>query len=547
MIDVATYLRLLTSTWPAGSQLELRLIRDRRVESRWFDADDYEKAADCAAWDGWELGGWTVAVGLQPRWRRGSGRNGAGTAEDIRWLTTVSVDVDWHGAEETVSDPRAEADRLMTRLSDGIRPSIVVASGRGLWFHFLLSEPIDARQHGALHRRTGQTLAAILGGDPTAAQMTRCARVPGTWNAAAGRRAEILWEERTKYQLDRLEAEKHQLDRLEIETVLKRHSSYLRQKYQARSVGDRDAIETRSRETSHASRARHRQALRERGLRFRERMTPSGPVLRIVGPCPICRGQYPDGSQGSSNTAWVTQWGRMKCWRPVCLAFHGRSPSGRYGGIPWVEWGPTHLTEVARARKAARAAARERREQGFSRELAISWIRSLLERLGALSCQHLRAELQARADQAGGGMSRMTNTLLMALRASPSTLRRWLRAAAAGAREVRVAAGPGRPAVWFELVAGAARRLSAQARGIARRALAIAGRLARRVGLVLRAPAEKEAIRAPGRALAGAGDGGRGAGAGAGAPRAVGRILGALVRGIRAERQWTRSYARIAS
>jgi len=105
--------------------------------------------------------------------RKGRDGSKAGVL-DVRALW---ADMDW----KDLVGGKAEADRRIENFS--LKPSIIVSSGHGYHLYWLLRKPVKASMEieGFL-----KGIAFALGADPSAAELARILRVPGTFNHKYG-------------------------------------------------------------------------------------------------------------------------------------------------------------------------------------------------------------------------------------------------------------------------------------------------------------------------------------------------------------------------
>lgn len=125
--------------------------------------------------------------------------------ENLAELTCLFVDVDYYNAGLTYHEA-LQAIKWDYVLTDRIpEPSIIVDSGRGLWLIYLLHPtPKDALPlWQAIENYLVETLKP-LGADPTAKDVTRVTRLPGSINSKSG--TLVHWEilNREPYRLDQL-------------------------------------------------------------------------------------------------------------------------------------------------------------------------------------------------------------------------------------------------------------------------------------------------------------------------------------------------------
>jgi hypothetical protein len=99
-------------------------------------------------------------------------REGGGTKTHCREVPALWVDIDFK------TTPEPKANELIKALV--AQPSIVIESGGGLHLYWLLDIPVDA--HDERIEPILRGLAAALGGDPAAAEISRIMRLPGTLN-----------------------------------------------------------------------------------------------------------------------------------------------------------------------------------------------------------------------------------------------------------------------------------------------------------------------------------------------------------------------------
>jgi AAA domain/RepB DNA-primase N-terminal domain len=98
----------------------------------------------------------------------------SGTFGNCLVLTALFVDIDFKKV------PEAEARRLLARCL--FPPSLIVRSGGGLHVYWLLVEPIEVLAQADAIGRALHGLAALVGGDDSAAEVARVLRMPGTQN-----------------------------------------------------------------------------------------------------------------------------------------------------------------------------------------------------------------------------------------------------------------------------------------------------------------------------------------------------------------------------
>ncbi len=147
-----------------GGLVELRAFRDSKVSRRFFPLDQPEKIAEWAA--GHQ--GWDVYYGTCPRKDESSGRE-----TNLRDLPGLWLDFDF-------KDFDAGGIEVMEIL-DGFAhpPSLLVHSGGGIHAYWKFERPVPPTR-----KMKGQLkgLCRHLRGDPSATDLSRIMRLPGTWN-----------------------------------------------------------------------------------------------------------------------------------------------------------------------------------------------------------------------------------------------------------------------------------------------------------------------------------------------------------------------------
>ena len=118
---------------------------------------------------------------VNPRFRRIAG--GRGKNSDVNVFVALWIDIDFHGQETAVRKAFAE---LLERLTAaGIRPSIIVESGRGIHCYWLLDKPYpvkDARPRCAGLQKEAMTCDVAEAGSDPINDPSRVLRLPGTNN-----------------------------------------------------------------------------------------------------------------------------------------------------------------------------------------------------------------------------------------------------------------------------------------------------------------------------------------------------------------------------
>lgn len=383
--DRAIHLATLAAHAPDCAVTEVRGRRERSWTPRSVPAEDVDTACDIAE----ELtgGGWEAFVGVQPRVRAGTGANGCGRWADIDELRWLAVEIDRHEARAAIpnEDAVALAAQLDARASAlGLPPArLLVASGRGVWAWYAIAPGLRATRTGcALLAAAGRAFVGPLqGGDPKVFDPARIARLAGgrRWDLPGAPHTSVLAHRsgvpciehdalralasgvvvaaptpsRSFWPLKRGEEMRSSVENAHG----RRHSSPLPPRLPSPHLA--------------AGVARVLDALRRDGRSVRAGMTPGGAVHRVGGPCPCCRGLRADGTQGSLGSAWVSPWGGLGCWRPVCDASRRPIPLRVWGA--WV--GAAYMPE----RRAAGAA--QARDE--AREAAEGWLTAFAGAVGA--------------------------------------------------------------------------------------------------------------------------------------------------------------------
>jgi putative DNA primase/helicase len=100
--------------------------------------------------------------------------------DTISEINALYADIDLKDVEE-------DADEIRRRLSSLMRPpSVRVFTGHGFHVLWLLKEAIDAQEHRDEVEDLLRQLAAVVGGDPSVAEIARLLRLPGTHNSKNG-------------------------------------------------------------------------------------------------------------------------------------------------------------------------------------------------------------------------------------------------------------------------------------------------------------------------------------------------------------------------
>ncbi len=141
-----------------------------------------------AEWAGVERGlrllnakGWNVHPGVNPRFRRPGG--GRGKNADVKAYVALWLDLDFHGQENAVRAAWAKLLEIFT--AAGIRPSIIVESGRGIHVYWLLDKPYpnaEARPCCAGLQKEASICDIEGGGSDPINDPCRVLRMPGTSN-----------------------------------------------------------------------------------------------------------------------------------------------------------------------------------------------------------------------------------------------------------------------------------------------------------------------------------------------------------------------------
>lgn len=141
-----------------------------------------------AEWAGVERGlrllnarGWNVHPGVNPRFRRPGG--GRGKNADVKAYVALWLDLDFHGQENAVRAAWAKLLEIFT--TAGIRPSIIVESGRGIHVYWLLDKPYpnaEARPCCAGLQKEASICDIEGGGSDPINDPCRVLRMPGTMN-----------------------------------------------------------------------------------------------------------------------------------------------------------------------------------------------------------------------------------------------------------------------------------------------------------------------------------------------------------------------------
>ncbi len=147
-----------------GGLVELRAFRHKKVSRCFFPMDQHEKMAEWAV----AHRAWDVYYGTCPRKDESSGRE-----INLRDLPGLWLDFDF-------KDFDAGGIEVMEIL-DGFAhpPSLLVHSGGGIHAYWKFERPVPPTR-----KMKGQLkgLCRHLRGDPSATDLSRIMRLPGTWN-----------------------------------------------------------------------------------------------------------------------------------------------------------------------------------------------------------------------------------------------------------------------------------------------------------------------------------------------------------------------------
>lgn len=107
-------------------------------------------------------------------------RCGDGSAANCGELHALFVDIDFQNDAHPQGVPESEARATLERFP--LTPSIIVASGGGLYPIWLLREPLNLQVDAVRAKSLLRRLALALRGDLSAAEVARILRLPGTLN-----------------------------------------------------------------------------------------------------------------------------------------------------------------------------------------------------------------------------------------------------------------------------------------------------------------------------------------------------------------------------
>ena len=125
--------------------------------------------------------GWNIHPGVNPRFRRPVG--GRGKNADVMCYVALWLDLDFHGQEAAVRAAWAKLLEIFT--AAGIRPSVIVESGRGIHVYWLLDKPYpnaEARPCCAGLQKEASICDVEGGGSDPINDPCRVLRMPGTQN-----------------------------------------------------------------------------------------------------------------------------------------------------------------------------------------------------------------------------------------------------------------------------------------------------------------------------------------------------------------------------
>ncbi len=125
--------------------------------------------------------GENVHPSVNPRFRRPAG--GRGKNSDVKSFVALWDDIDFHGQENAVR--KAWAELLERYTAAGIRPSVIIESGRGIHAYWLLDKPYavaDARPRCVGLQKEAMTCDVGDAGSDPINDPSRVLRLPGTDN-----------------------------------------------------------------------------------------------------------------------------------------------------------------------------------------------------------------------------------------------------------------------------------------------------------------------------------------------------------------------------
>jgi hypothetical protein len=144
--------------------LELRVIKERRVNQHFFELVDHESIGECLGY----YPGWNIYFGVGTR-----DASGRGAKANVLNVPALWTDIDFKNIKPEETRKRA-ADFPF-------RPTACVGTGHGVHLYWLLREPAEPAEFGRIEdllRRVRQH----FDGDPAACEVARVLRVPGSVN-----------------------------------------------------------------------------------------------------------------------------------------------------------------------------------------------------------------------------------------------------------------------------------------------------------------------------------------------------------------------------
>jgi hypothetical protein len=108
--------------------------------------------------------------------------------DNVRETVCLHADVDFKNLDCDEPTIRAALETLPTP------PSIVIRSGNGLHLYWLLREVVETQRIRDRLEAALRQLAAVCGGDPAVAEVSRLMRLPGTHNTKKGDWREVVIE-----------------------------------------------------------------------------------------------------------------------------------------------------------------------------------------------------------------------------------------------------------------------------------------------------------------------------------------------------------------
>jgi len=156
-------------------EIEIRAILKGQVPEQYF-FNSIDEAIKCSY--GRCNSGLNVYFGVNPR------MNKAGKMENVHYLTTFHVDVDYgvdghkKKSEYKTYDEAFEAIQAFHH-----QPTMIIHSGGGFHLYFVLTEPLMVENIGVeVLENINKSLSIELGGDTVTSDLPRILRIPGTFN-----------------------------------------------------------------------------------------------------------------------------------------------------------------------------------------------------------------------------------------------------------------------------------------------------------------------------------------------------------------------------